>query len=1296
MSAAFVSVTVNSVAAMNSASHIDRSAINKVNGSPEVSVVKDISTGKIKKSISETHDYFIVQLEDEPLATYAGGVTDITATAISASDKKRLDTHSKAAKKYKSYLEEKQSSFINSLKNKLPNATIFKQFNTVYNGVVIYIEKQKANELKTLHGVKSVHPQRMYHESMDRSHDIIDTATAWESMGGRGTAGAGVKVAIIDGGIRPENPLFSGENFTAPTDLPDAVQTDYCHTIDTDFCNNKLIVARYSAPTFAITDGEHNSPLAYGGHGVHVAGTAVGNEINIEYRGHDLTISGVAPGAYLMVYKGLFDGSGSNIMLLEAFEHAVNDGADVINNSWGGGAGADPATSPYNQAFKNAEAAGVVVVNAAGNDGPGDQTIGCPSCVESGLSVANTTHGRFFANTVDGNGESHMAIDSTQPALTENVVLPLVASINVEAENFEGCDPFTDETVFAGSIALISRGSCAFTDKAVNAAAAGAEGIVVYNNLPAAPFPMAIDTVLPALMVSQAAGEALIEASTVEGFEVTLNASVSRVVVNEFADNVAEGSSRGPNGDANILKPDIAAPGTNILSGASPDTSNGEHFMVISGTSMASPHVAGAAALVLAKHPEWTATQVQTALTSTSVQEGLVDDDAVSPTTPFDIGAGRLNVPAAIDAMLTFNKPSMATAACIGTCSFERSLTNMTDAEGEWTATVSLSDEMATASLSADSITLGALSSATDTSSFTLNIDTSFAEPATWVMGQLKWTHSSGKSAVMPIAVFANESSDNTVLSNAIVGEPSKVGPIDIRTAIANKTFTDEISVAVDFTNATLVEDSGTAVVTKGAETSLAVDETTGKLTWKGTLDTSDLVVAQSTIFGDPLDNFWDLNVVAGLGVPVTTVDCSAQCDDASIELNYNFSYMNKDYTSLTVSSNGFITAGSGANSAVNQSLPSSIAPNNILAPYWADFDLDGTDANDPGAGNMMYARFNVGVNVLVVQWDKVAVYDEDPTKTYTFQVWIIEGSDEIYFTYGDLAETPTNLTIGAENITGDTGFNYHYNGTGNADFSTFDTLQVSATIGGTVDFDYKVEHNDSSNLALVDTADAIEEKTVVIDVLANDPAVAKIIAKSELISGEQSLKASKLLTVGLALDNSSLSVTTQPANGTATVESDGTISYLPNVDFFGSDTFEYTVADTTGVVSDATSVTVAVENVNDAPTLSANHITAQEKDTVNLAVTAIDVDGDDLTYNWTQLSGPAVSFDANATSPSFTAPKVSLDERMSFQVVVNDGSVDSSPAIVTATIVNKKESGSFGWLMLLLTPMLFTRRKKA
>ncbi|MGS0724478.1 S8 family serine peptidase, partial [Shewanella sp. 30m-9] len=173
---------------------------------------------------------------------------------------------------------------------------------------------------------------------------------------------------------------------------------------------------RWSQPTFQVCPDEYMSPLGFGGHGTHVAGTAVGNKVETTFQGVDVTLSGVAPAAYLMAYKALYSkadctgGSGSNIMLMEALEHAVNDGADVINNSWGGGAGADPSSSPYKTMFEAAEAAGIVVVSAAGNDGNTAKTVGCPGCIESGITVANSTTGRYFANSFNTGGDDLLAI----------------------------------------------------------------------------------------------------------------------------------------------------------------------------------------------------------------------------------------------------------------------------------------------------------------------------------------------------------------------------------------------------------------------------------------------------------------------------------------------------------------------------------------------------------------------------------------------------------------------------------------------------------------------------------------------------------------------------------------------------------------------------------------------------------------------------------------------------------------------------------------------------------------------
>ena len=147
---------------------------------------------------------------------------------------------------------------------------------------------------------------------------------------------------------------------------------------------------------------------------------------------------------------------------------------------------------------------------------------------------------------------------------------------------------------------------------------AGAAGLVVYNSNPGAPITMSMPGVtFPSVMISKDDGEAIVEAMGETASEGTIGSEIKRLMVPSLADTINSSSSRGPNGNQNMLKPDLAAPGTNILSAYSPDD-GGEDFNMISGTSMASPHVAGAAAMMRQLHPDWSANDIKTALTSTS------------------------------------------------------------------------------------------------------------------------------------------------------------------------------------------------------------------------------------------------------------------------------------------------------------------------------------------------------------------------------------------------------------------------------------------------------------------------------------------------------------------------------------------------------------------------------------------------------------------------------------------------------------------------------------------------------
>ncbi|WP_298442284.1 S8 family serine peptidase [uncultured Ferrimonas sp.] len=1246
-----------------------------------------------RQAINQSRSRFIVQLADQPLATYQGNVPGFAATAASGSDKIQLQ--SPAAASYRQHLIGLQKQFQSDLRQRLPNAKVERNFQTVFNGMSIHAPGVSMAQIAAMPGVAAVYPERMYYTQMDQSLELINAAAAWAELGDRDNAGKGVRVAVIDSGIRPESDLFDDEGFEAPANLPG---NDYCATFDQSFCNNKLIVARWSAPTFPVAAQENMSPLGFDGHGTHVAGTAVGNTTDIQFQGQDVTISGVAPGAYLMAYKALYAtasdptrASGSNAMLLEALEHAVNDGADVINNSWGGGAGADPATSPYAQAFEAAEAAGVVVVSAAGNDGAGAQTIGCPGCIESGITVANTTHGRFFANEVAvGTLTGVLSIEgSGSVQLSEDVTAPVISALAVAEANFEGCEPFADDS-FKDAIAMISRGSCNFQDKVDYAAAAGAVAVVVYNNRDGQPITMALgDTAIPAVMISQKSGTSALAELTGEGISATISATTSRIVDPEFADNTAGTSSRGPNGNPNILKPDIAAPGSSILSAMSPDEigQEGNVYATLSGTSMASPHVAGAAALLRAMHPDWSAVEIKTALTSSSMATGLTKEDAATPADPFDVGAGRLDLNAAKDAALTFDKASFANASCVSNCTFTATVTNRSDAEGSWD--LSAVAEGAEVSIMPASVTLAPGASA----EFTVSLDTTYSDKDGWLFGQVML--SGDTNAHMPIAVYPESSNDASILSFSADTNTVAYGEsTTINANFSNKNFADTISLRLSVAEgASMVADSATITATGNTTTGQQINEEAGFISWVGRLDPSVLTATLEGATG-----------IGSFGSAANQVPCSDGCDEFTASYNLPpFEYNGQIYTGITISDNGLLIPGVGQDTTgtfANQNLPSDIAPNNVIAPFWTDFDLNDGTEGDSGDGSIHL--FGLG-DYIVVEWNNVAVWNDSSDNRYTFQVFLGYG-DKIgdnWFNYVDLGALPTSLTVGVEDISGGLGTSVYYNGTGDAPVSD-SYVQIANVVGGTVGIEVDVT-GDKLDVAMDDVADATEEMAATLDVIGNDSDVVTVPLTMHASHNGQTMESLQLLNItGPA--PTAISIKTAAANGTATVNDDLTINYLPNADFFGTDSFEYEAADAEGNVIGSATVEVMVANVNDAPVATAPEAAAvSERSITTIELLATDVDGDDLTWTVTQTEGPEVNFNVEGNTLSFTAPDVDAATTFSFSAVANDGTADSNAVTVTANVADQpviqanggsSSSGSLGWFSLLLLPLLARRRR--
>lgn len=1313
------------------------------------------------KKQSQLPAYYIVQLDDQPIASYRGGIDGLAPTSPVALGTEDINLQSSNAKTYANYLKQQQDKVASELSQRVPGLSVERSLSITFNGLIVSVPKGKSatKALSSVDGVKQVYAHEMYYANMDTSLDVINAPEVWDQLGGQNEAGSGVKVAIIDGGINPDHPMFADNGHERPAGLPG---NDYCATIDPTFCNDKLALARYYAPTFTVHPNEFISPRDFGGHGTHVAGTATGNPVSTSYQGVDVNLSGVAPGATVMAYKALFNdpngqGGGSNIMLIQALEDAVADGADVINNSWGGGAGSDPATSPYLSQFQAAEEAGVLMVTAAGNDGPAARTVGCPSCIEEGLSVASTQHGRTFATFVDAAGIENLegTPGDGDFEITEAITGPLMPTMRLDESNAEACEAF-EEGSLEGHIAFVPRGTCAFTDKANNVQAAGAIGMVLYNNEPGIIIMSMPGATLPSVSVTTEAGNEVLAAydAMVENEETpmaTINAPES--VINENAvDAMSSFSSRGPNGDSSFLKPNVAAPGSDILSAYA---GAADAYGMIGGTSMASPHVAGAAALLREMYPDYTVHQLKSMLMS-SANPNVVKEDLVTPADAFDMGAGRIDVAAAANTGITFDDASVVSNGCVIECQFTRVATNLADTDVEWTATVEFDDPNVSGEVEGGVVAISAPAAEGDeeaaegagTAEMHVHIDTSFATPG-WKFGRVVLTDPSGTfaDAHLPIVVMAGQADDQQIASTmSVTGTPVPGESITMMSHAGDITDVASLpeTLVVKIPEGTTLDPASVGVIEENASRiGFSITPNGRTMTWTGTIEDGtpeSMINVESFIASGASLNDLEGVEVYGFGAD----EMETPLDEVTGTLTINgISFGGSMYNAVSISENGFMSMGerSLGNSFFNEPMPGTNWGAQI-APFWSDFEIGG--AEFPGS-DFLYAVLSDGTDPwLAVEWHKVREWGG--TTEYTFSAWLNLNTEEVFFNYVDIPGMPSGFfsgtTIGIQNATGEVGAQYYYDGEGTA-VTSGDSLSAYVDMNfGRAALVYDLIPEEVASVEKPEDVIIGYDDTQTFDLSHYE--ATDIRTKSEvMVTGQTGTTIDDLVEqeyhavypFSLAAEGElTVAITQQPANGTLeqvteTVTNDdgeeveqpvpGHYVYTPNDEYLGEDSFAYVVHDEAGVATSEQVVMITVAEPNDPPAVTSPNgdvnadgevaVAATTGGSVTLTVEASDADEDELTYSWTQVSGPEVEFEANEAGNAITFAAPSSAANIVFEATVSDGRHDVTQAFnvsVTAPVDTGDDdnnsggggsSSSFGFLVgLLALPFAILRRRMA
>lgn len=611
-------------------------------------------------------------LEDSPVSTRFG----TRGTARGAE-----------AQTYRQQVETRQQGLKGELRSR--NVQITGSVSTVQNAVFVAAPTDRINELKSLAGVKAVIPLRRYERKLNRATQIVNASAAWTTLGGITNAGAGIKIGILDTGIDQNHPSFIDSSLQMPAGYP------RCDGNDCVFTNSKVIAARSYVKRLAGGSGpdpsvnshpDDYSPRDRIGHGTAVASVAAGTTTNglVQY-------SGVAPKAYLGNYKiygsPQVNDFTTDDVIIQALEDAFNDGMDIVNLSSGGPAFTGPLETgaacgnpdgvPCDLVASVCETLtqqGLVVIVSAGNEGNDGffrsiaySSISSPATAPSVIAVGATTNSHFFQQilTVPGNGVPSnlqaMTVRSGDAFVPPGAVSAPMRDVAATGDDGYACSALPAQSM-TGTIALIQRGpignACEFFVKMTNAVTAGAIGVVFYNYdaSPSGGPGGASSFSEPAVMISSADGVALKDFIAINpNHPVSIESN--GVEIDASSDDVVSFSSRGPAAGNGGLKPDVVSVGTDMyMASQSYDplgdmfSSNG--FVSAAGTSFSAPMIAGAAALIRQRSPQYTPAQIKSAFVNTASQSVMTDEfgrmvDVRS------VGGGRLDLGAAIGSTVT-------------------------------------------------------------------------------------------------------------------------------------------------------------------------------------------------------------------------------------------------------------------------------------------------------------------------------------------------------------------------------------------------------------------------------------------------------------------------------------------------------------------------------------------------------------------------------------------------------------------------------------------------------------------